>query len=65
MANLPEFRTIKYAIWKTCERLQIRPPGVKPNWDENDILTQADMLAFTQIRDNEDAIIRQSNIFRL
>jgi len=29
------------------------PPNVKKNWEENDVLTQADLLAYYQIRDYE------------
>lgn len=44
-----------YAKWKSCERLGIRAPCVKPSWEENDILTQAEILAYGQIRDIEEA----------
>lgn len=29
------------------------PPGVKASWDENTPLIQADLLAFTMLRDRE------------
>ena len=52
---LPRYRTEHYAIWRACERLGMRPPGVKENWDDTDVWTQAMSLAFSQIREREDA----------
>jgi len=44
-----------YAEWKACERLRIRPKDVKDKWDDNDVMTQALIIAYNHIRDIEDA----------
>ena len=46
----PPHRTGRYAIWCACERLGIRPPGVKPSWDECGLEERALILAFDQTR---------------
>jgi hypothetical protein len=51
---MPQFRTEEYAIWRACERLGIRQPGVKPSWEENDVAMRETMLAYSQIREEED-----------
>jgi len=33
--------------------MSIRPPNVKDHWEDNDVLTQADLIAYYQIRDYE------------
>lgn len=43
-----------YAKWRACERVGIRAPCVKSRWEDNDILTQAEILAYSQIRDIEE-----------
>ena len=45
---LAPHRTAEYAVWRACERLGIRPPGVKPAWDECGVETQALIVAFDQ-----------------
>jgi hypothetical protein len=35
--------------------LNIRPPGVKENFDDCDVITKADILAYEQIREHEEA----------
>jgi hypothetical protein len=47
---------MEFAVWEACERFGIRPPGVKPSWDEmeEDIITQSLLLAYNQIRTIED-----------
>jgi hypothetical protein len=44
-----------YAIHKACVLYGLLPPGVKgsPSWDENNVAAQAEMLAFSQIREIE------------
>ena len=45
-----------FAIWRTCERFGLRPPGVKRNWDEmeDDFITQSLLVAYNQIREIEE-----------
>jgi len=47
---------MEFAVWEACERLGIRPPGVKASWDEmeEDIIAQSLILAFNQIRTMEE-----------
>jgi len=52
--RLPEGRTGDYAIWRACERFGIRPEGVKTSWDRCDLQTQCLLIAYSQIRCNED-----------
>lgn len=35
--------------------MNIRPPDVKPNWDDNDVWTQALLITYHQIRELEEA----------
>ena len=51
---LPSCRTAKYEVWSACERLKIRPPGVKENWDDCSVEIQAAVIAYNQIRARED-----------
>lgn len=51
---LPQYRTLKYAIWKACERLRVLPPDIQSSWDDNLPIMQATILAYSQIRDYED-----------
>lgn len=43
-----------YAIWRACEQFNIRPPNVKDNWDDCNVITQSELLAYSQIREYED-----------
>lgn len=43
-----------YAIWKTCERLRMTPPGIEPIWDDNNVWAVALMISYGQIRDIEE-----------
>lgn len=52
--NLPKWRTEKYAIWLACERFRILPPDVKASWDENNVFNQAELIAWSQIREIEE-----------
>ena len=51
---LPEYRTQEYAVWRACERFGIRPPGVKADWDKMVPWHQMQLLAYSQIRENEE-----------
>ena len=42
-------------MWRACERLNIRPEGIKPSWDDNNFWVQCQMTAYSQIREYEDA----------
>jgi len=59
---LPPSRTEKYAIWKACERMNIRPPDIESCWDDNNIWCQAQLIAWNQIRDMEDAEILKARM---
>ena len=52
---MPKFRTEHYAIWRACERMRMRPPDVKENWDDNNGWVQAKVIAYSQIREYEDS----------
>jgi len=52
---LPDYRTLDYSVWKSCERVGIRPPGVKENFEDCDIWTQASILKYNDIREEEEA----------
>jgi len=41
-------------VWFACEKVNIRPPNVKETWDENNFWTQAEILAYSQIRNLEE-----------
>jgi hypothetical protein len=45
--------TEKYREWLACQKLGILPPGVRENWQDNDVWTQACLLAYIQIRKRE------------
>lgn len=51
---MPKYRTQRYAVWKACERLGVLPPDIKGSWDENNIVSQAAILAYERIRSNEE-----------
>lgn len=52
---MPAGRTTLYAIWKACERIGIKPPNVQDKWEDNTPCLQAEILAFSQVRDHEDS----------
>jgi hypothetical protein len=41
-------------MWRACERFNIRPSDVKPDWDDNSVWAQAQMIAYSQIRCYEE-----------
>lgn len=43
-----------FAIWSACARFGVKPPGVKDTWDECDVETQARLVAFHQLAENDD-----------
>lgn len=46
---------MKYAIWRSCERMNIRPPDmVKGSYDELEAWPQANIIAYNQIREIEE-----------
>jgi hypothetical protein len=45
---------MKYAMWAACERFGVRPPGVKPDWDDMDVEAQADLLAYHQVAEHDE-----------
>lgn len=59
---LPPSRTEQYAIWKACERMNIKPPEIKSKWDDNNIWGQAQLIAYNQIRDMEDMEILKARM---
>lgn len=48
-------RTTLYAIWRACERLGIRPPGVKASWEDHATEMQALILAFDQVASHDES----------
>lgn len=52
---MPDGRSMEYAIWRACERFGIRPPKCDAQWDECDVMTQAALLSYDQIRQIEEA----------
>lgn len=51
---MAKYRKELYAIWRSCERFNILPPGVTDNWDSNNVWGQAQLIAYDQIRQVED-----------
>ncbi len=51
-----------YAEWSACERFGILPSNIAGKWDENNVWSQAKLLAYDQIRSIEDASWNQNNI---
>jgi hypothetical protein len=45
---------MNYTIWRACERLGIRPPGIENSWDDCNIWSQALILSYSQIRELEE-----------
>ena len=39
-----------YAKWRSCERFNLLPSGVKNTWDDNNCEAQAELIAYNQIR---------------
>ncbi len=43
-----------YAIWRACERVDIKPPNVKDSWNDCNVQVQATLIAYNQIRELEE-----------
>lgn len=52
---MPSGRTNLYATYRACERFNLQPPNVKAAWDDNTNCVKSLLLAYSQIRDVEDA----------
>lgn len=52
---MPEGRSMEYAIWRACERFGIRPPGTTVSWEDCNVMVQAALLSYDQIRQIEEA----------
>lgn len=55
---LPSFRTFKYDTFRACERLRVRPEGIEESWETCDAVAQAEILAYSHIRDKEEEELR-------
>lgn len=42
-------------IWRVCERFGIFPPDIKKKFKDNSVWQQAQLLAYENIREMEDA----------
>ena len=52
---------MKYAIWRGCERLGMRPPDIPPGAGYEDLepWQQANVVSYNQIREIEEAQANQ------
>jgi len=41
-------------MFRACERFGVRPPGIKQSWEEMDCFSQADLIAYDEIRAIEE-----------
>jgi len=55
---IPDGRTQDFVIWRACERLGVRPPGVRENWESMGVWSQAKVLAYDQVRGHDEAQLR-------
>lgn len=51
---MPDGRTMDYAVWRACERFRLCPPGVEEKWNDNNVVAQAMLLSYDQIRQIEE-----------
>ena len=51
---MPKGGTVKYIIWRVCERFNVLPPSIKPSFDNNTAWQQAELVAYENIRNNEE-----------
>jgi hypothetical protein len=58
---LPKGRTVKYIIWRVCERFKLMPPDIKINFNDNTSWQQAELIAYENIRNNEEVPDVKSN----
>lgn len=52
---MPKYRTTLYTYWRASERLNIRPPDIPDSWNEMTGYQQSLVLAYSQIREHEEA----------
>ena len=55
--NLPDGRTETYLVWRVCERFNMLPPGVVRDFNLNESWAKAQLYAYQQIRNIEEAEI--------
>lgn len=51
---MPSFRSTEYTIWHACERFGIMPPEINKTWESNNVWGQSQLIAYDQIRGNEE-----------
>ena len=51
---------MEFSIWRSCERFNILPPGVKQSWDDMDWWTQECLIQYNlgRMKEERDAIQR-------
>ena len=59
---MPDGRSGKYSIWRACERLGIRPPGIKAEWLDMEAPKHAEILASDEIRCEEEMKILSAQV---
>ena len=59
---IPSGRTAYYNIWDACARFKIKPPGVKDNWEDCDVITQGELLAYSIIKTHEEFQVLETQI---
>jgi hypothetical protein len=42
--------------------MNIRPTNVREKWEDNDVWTQANLLAYSQVREYEDAEMMSARV---
>ena len=57
------FRTQLYSTWRCCERFNLLPPDISYEWDNNNIWTQAKLIAYNNIREFEE-FEEQKNMYQ-
>jgi hypothetical protein len=58
---MPQGRTFKYSVWRACERIGLNPPGITVNnWEDLDVVSQSNLLAYDQVRGYEDVEMQVS-----
>jgi hypothetical protein len=58
---MPPGRSYKFAVWRACERMGLKPPGITvDNWEDLDVVSQSNLLGYDQIRGYEDVEMQVS-----
>ncbi len=52
---IPDGRTMEYSIWRSCERFGILPPTIERTWDGCNVMSQAMLLSYDQVRQIEES----------